>query len=338
MNSMLKDGLAGIVIAGSAFLAGCSPASPIHIDAGRGHDLAYIGIPIERKAIEPEDVKDLWKKVIDSEGVLITPRLLAKYPAHADIEEFNNSRLSEEKITHLNKLLKIIFDDNKRFTERSVPENYTERIFLERYDTIQKFNTFIQPSRVAEILGVDEKNQFYLELKARLFEDDNKKVPEILYCATLLVHRKLKCEEKMEDIGSDLFLDNLREGKGDCSDYSFAVANTYYRLCEMLGRSDLSDRIRVTLGMFVEKGKPGARHAWIDYQWQEGGKREWKMAEVANSDFIDENSNVNLSHILFYVYDSDKVFLIPTMSMRNRLNGKSYEQSYYAHILPVIEK
>jgi len=70
----------------------------------------------------------------------------------------------------------------------------------------------------------------------------------------------------MEDAGSETFLEHLTEGEGDCSDYSFAVANIYYKICEMLGKTDLSDRIRIMLGMFVENGKPGLGHAWIDYQ------------------------------------------------------------------------
>jgi len=176
---MINGGLAGLILAGSAFLAGCSSTPSTHAD-GRRHDLACIRVPIEERLIEPENAKDLWKRAVDYNGVLITPELLARYPSSKDVEEFNNSRLSKEKIEYLNKLLRIIFEDNKRFTERAIPENYTEMIFLERYDTIQKFNTFIQPSKVAEILGIDEKNPLFLELKSRLFEDDNKKVPEII--------------------------------------------------------------------------------------------------------------------------------------------------------------
>ena len=333
--------MTGFASAVLTFSAGCF-SYPKNAKADFSKDVNAFSIsnylkPSEKKEQSRcETGRGLWERAINRDGILITPEFLKNYPAYADVEEFNNSRLSQEKITHLNNLLKIIFEDCKRFGEEAIPQNYTEMIFLERYDAIQKFSAFIQPSKTAEIIGLNEKNPLYLELKDNLFEDDYKKIPEILYCAKLLVHKKLEAEAMLSDLGSETFFENLSEGKGDCSDYSFAIANTYYKLCEMLDRNDLLDKIRVTIGMFVSQGKPGLGHAWIDYVWYENGKSEWKSAEVTNSDFINKNDNPKLSPILFYVYDSEEKFLVPLISMRNSFEGSFYKHSYFAHVLPVV--
>jgi len=321
-NKWLKAGIVALTL-----LTGASYAWKVH-DLAESRKTVYAQEQSEAKA-----KKDLWSRLINYEGVLLTPRFLSQFPVYNEIERHESEEPSPERIQNLGGIVDDVAKEMKEFDADTRPENYTEKVFLMCYKTADHLKEFIDPDKVASVFKLDKTHPIYAELERKLMNDDNDKIPEILYCSLMMVHKKME-PERVDSVNFPDFLKNLEEGKGDCTDYSYAVANNYYKMCEMLGRKDLFSKIRIVFGFRANENKLVARHAWIEYSQQKGNKREWKRCECVQSDRMNEDTVASLDEAVIYLPNTDSGILVPQISAQVEFDGKTSKVNYYAHILP----
>lgn len=321
-NKWLKAGIVALTL-----LTGASYAWKVH-DVVESRKTVYAPEQSEAKA-----KKDLWARAVNNKGVLLTPEFLEQFPVYNEIERNESQEASPERTDNLRRIVDELVKEYKEFDTDTRPEKYTDKVFLMCYKTADHLKEFIDPDKVAEVFKLDKTHPIYAELERKLMNDDNNKIPEILYCSLMMVQKKME-PERVDSVNFPDFLENLEEGRGDCTDYSYAVANNYYKMCEMLGRKDLFSKIRIMFGFRANEDKLVARHAWIEYYQEKGNKREWKRCECVQSDRMNEDTVASLDEAVIYLPDTDSGILVPQISTLVEFDGKTSRVQYYAHILP----
>ncbi|MBR9691559.1 hypothetical protein GOV06_02135 [Candidatus Woesearchaeota archaeon] len=274
-------------------------------------------------------VKELWGKVYNDEGVHLVPEVLNEYSL-LKAKKRSVSLPKEERDAFE---LKLIADSNRDyeiFKKNTIPENYTQALFFKWFATSKINEKLLSLDGVAKTFDLDRKHPLYRELKDNSSDEDGL-VGKILTASILITQKKMRHKEmKCDDL--ETFMRNIEKGEGDCSDFTYAIANNYYTLCAMLERYELSSEIRICLGVLVNKDAKMdlEGHSWIEFYAND----RWNKVETTN-DKIDENTPISLSTPALYSFKSRTGYIAKFVSTRLFYKPKDGRAlKCYAHILP----
>jgi hypothetical protein len=234
-----------------------------------------------------------WFSIVNEEGIFVSEKGLEnKYELFRENAKIQAAPADKKK--NLEKILIQKLDGVvESFKENPVPEMYNEEMFYSMWSTVHNHQELLlSTDKIADIFGLYQGNPLVTELFNNLPKTDAGLIGKMLNCSVLLVHKKLEIREDVPGETIDKFIKNLRNGVGNCSDYTYAVANIYYTLCHSIKRDDLCSKIKIMTGMYFKPdGNFKEYHAWLQYF---GANKEWNNLEM-NQDRIKANDLITLS-------------------------------------------
>jgi len=285
--------------------------------------------PIEAIAKE-ESLREKWEKVINLEGVPLTSEFLNKYAKFLERESLDGLLVGKP----LGGVNRRIYEEVGRgwdlFNNNAIPENYNPLVFIKLVTTVTGLNGLLMPGEISEIFGLNEEHSLYKDLRINFNRYTNdEKARIMLNYALLMVHQKLEPVVSLE-VEPNAILENLRNGKGDCIEYSYATMGVYLGFCDLLRRNDLKKRVRAVVGpMINEYNSLDVMHCWIDLFYE----KRWKSYETVSSDKtgngdLDPNSNVLVE--LKEIEAKHKLCIVPLISTEVTKKGIQHR----IHVLP----
>jgi len=285
-----------------------------------------------------QSIKNAWKNRYDPEGIRITDDLLLQYAVFRKRQELgDNGNLPEEEARELDAIMFThVKPEQERFLQEATPENYTDKVFYSFFLSSAKAEYLLNnPGNIADLFDLTN-NPLFLDLldEQRQIRDDNNLGKLILHAAVLLTHQRLEPSTSMSD-SFPQFMENLQQGRGDCTDYTFAAANLYYAICSLIGRKDLAPKIRIAVGAIIDSDWSvlmGEGHCWMQYD----DNGTWINYEMNRCDKIKKNTPVSLrsTPALYEFKDANGCYTLTFFTARAEYHGENGTSCLSAHILP----
>lgn len=282
-------------------------------------------------ASEQASLRDLWMQRYDETGTDLIPTVMQKYDLYRQWDAAR-SKPKEELESIEKRLSDICKKASQKFAQDPKPENNTGDCLFYWFKNALEHCKFFVPQKVVDIFNITESSSLLNALKEYQPRSDPDLVRKMLSFASLLVYQRMDIKEYTEGPETlEGLLLHLRQGKGDCSDYTYAIANLYFAACELRERPELVSRIRTVLGIDVNNGKTGL-HTWIQIQDSTG---KWDNIE-ANHDILTGDIPFNLDTQALYTFENGKTnWRIPLVTIQHIHDGKNkWEPIIRAHQLP----
>lgn len=310
-------GIAGLMFAAAAGIAGS----------------CYNGKKEEptSKTAYDTSLKERWARVTDEAGYFtFDNELQAKYEVfreNASIQAMPAGKKEGTEKTFFERLNREL----AAFENNPVPEMYNEDVFYNLFANNHSLQALLAPAEINAIFNL-EQSPILAEFLREPLQDDFKLTERMLSCAILIVHKKLERRDYLTGATMEELKKNLRQGIGDCSDYTYAISNIYYTLCCTLKRDDLASKIRIMMGANIKPdGRFKGYHSWVQLL---GPDEKWHDLEM-NADQIGPNDPVDMStHALFIMYDPEGGFYVPLFSAMAINVNNEYKLRLKAHVLP----
>ncbi len=246
--------------------------------------------------------ENCWSKPPNETGVLVTKRLLLKYGLF--FEDGIVSRVMDRQFRK----------EYDNFVRCAMQKNYTPGAFFAVYDTLCSLDELIRPKEVG--LCFDIENDKLFDRVGKL--NDDELAENALKHALIVTHSRMELGPTNGQGFSD-FIEHIRIRKGDCTDFTYAAANNYFRICELLGRDDLKSRIRMVFGVWINGNSVSAAHSSLDFV-RKGELIDIEAITIPEKDVCLDDLNIVSSEGESYL-----------KLMSSRFDGKF---KHYAHVFP----
>ncbi|MBI2139644.1 hypothetical protein HYU14_01870 [Candidatus Woesearchaeota archaeon] len=283
---------------------------------------------------EQPTIKEAWDARYHEGGKFINRDYLLQFPLLQEIEKIS-SLPEEEKSIALEAILQPREKEYPRFLEDAIPENYTDAVFYKAFMSAYSNDELFLPREVSGIFGL-EQHPLFRELKATLPSGEERLFLKILSCAVLMAQQKMEYELVEKGETKKDFLQRITQGRGDCSEYTYAAANLYYTICMFLGKYELEEKIRVVLGMRVDEGgKIVGRHSWLQFF----EKEKWRNLEISSYDKITPETPVTLQTPCLTRFEAKTGAYLPLITTivkfdpEKRINLSYHFSHYQPHVL-----